>query len=261
MDLGLAGKVAVVTGGASNIGRAIAQEFARENAVVAILDRDIEQARRTCAEIAASGGKATAYQLDVTDIEATRDVVAEVEADLGPIAALVNNVGWNGKAEFFLGLTPDRWQKAFQLNLFSTFNVTHPVLARMVERRAGSIVSIASDAGFGEFRMADYGAMKAGVLAFTRTIAKEYGRYGIRANSVAPGLVIPPPEDIGDGSLWKTDIGMGPREIQNIEAGIPLRRRSEAVDIAWSVVFLSSDRARQLTGQLLSVSGGFQMPR
>ena len=261
MDLGLAGKVAVVTGGASNIGRAIAQEFARENAVVAILDRDIEQARRTCAEIAASGGKATAYQLDVTDVEATRDVVAEVEADLGPIAALVNNVGWNGKAEFFLGLTPDRWQKAFQLNLFSTFNVTHPVLARMVERRAGSIVSIASDAGFGEFRMADYGAMKAGVLAFTRTIAKEYGRYGIRANSVAPGLVIPPPEDIGDGSLWKTDIGMGPREIQNIEAGIPLRRRSEAVDIAWSVVFLSSDRARQLTGQLLSVSGGFQMPR
>jgi len=261
MEFGLAGKVAVVTGGASNIGRAIAQEFAREGAVVAILDRDIEQARKTCAEIEAAGGRATAYQLDVTDVEATRDVVAEVEADLGPIAALVNNVGWNGKAEFFLGLTPDRWQKAFQLNLFSTFNVTHPVLARMVERRAGSIVSIASDAGFGEFRMADYGAMKAGVLAFTRTIAKEYGRYGIRANSVAPGLVIPPPEDIGDGSLWKTDIGMGPREIQNIEAGIPLRRRSEAVDIAWSVVFLSSDRARQLTGQVLSVSGGFQMPR
>lgn len=261
MDFGLGGKVAVVTGGASNIGRAIALEFAREGAVVAILDRDIEQARKTSAEITAARGKATAYQLDVTDVEATRAVVQQVETDLGPIAALVNNVGWNGKAEFFLGLTPERWEKAFQLNLFSTFNVTHPVLARMVERRAGSIVSIASDAGFGEFRMADYGAMKAGVLAFTRTIAKEYGRYGIRANSVAPGLVIPPPEDIGDGSLWKTDIGMGPKEIQNIESGIPLRRRSEAVDIAWSVVFLSSDRARQLTGQVLSVSGGFQMPR
>ena len=261
MDFGLTDKVAVVTGGASNIGRAIAHEFAREGAVVAILDRDIEQARKTSAEIEAARGKAMAYQLDVTDVEATRAVVQQVETDLGPIAALVNNVGWNGKAEFFLGLTPDRWQKAFQLNLFSTFNVTHPVLTRMVERRAGSIVSIASDAGFGEFRMADYGAMKAGVLAFTRTIAKEYGRYGIRANSVAPGLVIPPPEDIGDGSLWKTDIGMGPKEIQNIESGIPLRRRSEAVDIAWSVVFLSSERARQLTGQVLSVSGGFQMPR
>lgn len=261
MDFGLAGKVAVVTGGASNIGRAIAQEFAAEGAVVAILDRDIDQARKTAAEIAASGGKATAYQLDVTDVDATQGAVRQVEDELGPIAALVNNVGWNGKAEFFLGLTPDRWQKAFQLNLFSTFNVTQPVLARMVERRAGSIVSIASDAGFGEYRMADYGAMKAGVLAFTRTIAKEYGRYGIRANTVAPGLVIPPPEEIGEGSLWKTDIGMGSKEIQNIESGIPLRRRSQAADIAWSVVFLSSERARQLTGQVLSVSGGFQMPR
>jgi len=261
MDFGLAGKVAVVTGGASNIGRAIAQEFATEGAVVAILDRDVDQARKTGAEIAATGGKATAYQLDVTDVDATQRAVRQVEDELGPIAALVNNVGWNGKAEFFLGLTPDRWQKAFQLNLFSTFNVTQPVLARMVERRAGSIVSIASDAGFGEYRMADYGAMKAGVLAFTRTIAKEYGRYGIRANTVAPGLVIPPPEEIGEGSLWKTDIGMGPKEIQNIESGIPLRRRSHAADIAWSVVFLSSERARQLTGQVLSVSGGFQMPR
>ena len=159
------------------------------------------------------------------------------------------------------GLTPDRWQKAYELNLFSTFNVTQPVLARMVERRAGAIVSIASDAGFGEFRMADYGAMKAGVLAFTRTIAKEYGRYGIRANAVAPGLVIPAAEDIGEGSLWKTDIGMGPKEVQNIEAGMPLRRRSEAIDIAWSVLFFASERARQLTGQVVSVSGGFQMPR
>ncbi len=256
MDLGFAGKVVVVTGGASNIGRAIAREFAREGAKVAIFDRDLKQAERTAAEIGA-----TAYALDVTDVDATAAAVATVEDQLGPIAILVNNVGWNGKAEFFLGLTPERWHKAFQLNLFSTFNVTRPVLARMVERRAGSIVSIASDAGFGEYRMADYGAMKAGVLAFTRTIAKEYGRYGIRANAVAPGLVIPAEEDIGEGSLWKTDTGMGPKEIQNIEAGIPLRRRSEAVDIAWSVLFLASERARQLTGQVVSVSGGFQMPR
>src|SRR5882724_2449165 len=138
MDLGLADKVVVVTGGASNIGRAIAQEFAREGAVVAILDRDLQQAEKTAGEIGAAGFAATAYQLDVTDIEATGVAVRTVEDQLGPIATLVNNVGWNGKAEFFLGLTPDRWQKAFQLNLFSTFNVTQPVLARMVERRAGS---------------------------------------------------------------------------------------------------------------------------
>ncbi len=261
MDLGFAGKVAVVTGGGSNIGRAISHEFGKEGAIVAILDRDKAQADRTAAEIVDAGGRAHAFALDVTDVEATKVTVAAVEREVGPIAVLVNNVGWNGKAEFFLNLTPERWNQAFQLNLFSTFNVTHAVLPGMVERRNGAVVSIASDAGFGEFRMADYGAMKAGVMAFSRTIAKEYGRYGIRANTVAPGLVIPPPDAIGEGSLWKIDIGMGPKEIQNIEAGIPTRRRSEAVDIAWSVLFLASDRARQLTGQLVSVSGGLAMPR
>ncbi len=261
MDLGLAGKVVIVTGGASNIGRAISQEFAREGAVVAILDRDAAQTRKTVGEIREAGGRATGYDLDVSDVEATAASVAAVERELGAVDVLVNNVGWNGKAEFFLNLTPERWQKAFQLNLFSTLNVTHAVLPRMVERRRGAVVSIASDAAFGEFRMADYGAMKAGVLAFTRTIAKEYGRYGIRANAVAPGLVIPPPDSVGEGSLWSIDIGMGPKEVQNIESGIPLRRRSEAVDIAWSVLFFASDRARQLTGQVVSVSGGFAMPR
>lgn len=261
MDLGLTGKIAIVTGGASNIGRAIAQEFAREGAVVAILDRDAAQTQKTIAEIVQAGGKATGYELDVADVEATAATVAAVERDLGPTAVLVNNVGWNGKAEFFLNLTPERWQKAFQLNLFSTLNVTRAVLPGMVDRRGGAIVSIASDAAFGEYRMADYGAMKAGVLAFTRTIAKEYGRYGIRANAIAPGLVIPDSGAIGEGSLWSIDIGMGPKEIQNIESGIPLRRRSEAVDIAWSVLFLASERARQLTGQVMSVSGGFIMPR
>ncbi|HUN51859.1 MAG TPA: SDR family oxidoreductase [Candidatus Sulfotelmatobacter sp.] len=261
MDLGFKDRVVVVTGGASNIGRAIAQEFAREGAVVGIFDRDAKQADRTVTEIEAAGGRARAYALDVTDVAATAAAAAQVEAELGPVTVLVNNVGWNGKAEFFLKLTPERWEKAFRLNLYATFNVTRAVLPLMVERRAGAIVSIASDAGFGEFRMADYGAMKAGVLAFTRTIAKEYGRYGIRANAVAPGLVIPAAEAIGEGSLWQADIGMGPKEVQNIEAGIPLRRRSEAVDIAWSVLFLASERARQLTGQVVSVSGGFQMPR
>ncbi|TWT15221.1 SDR family NAD(P)-dependent oxidoreductase [Reyranella sp. CPCC 100927] len=261
MDLGLTGKTVVVTGGASNIGRAISQEFAREGARVAILDRDAAQTRKTVEEIKGAGGHASGYDLDVTDVDATAATIAAVERDQGAVDVLVNNVGWNGKAEFFLNLPPERWQKAFQLNLFSTLNVTRAVLPGMVDRRGGAIVSIASDAGFGEFRMADYGAMKAGVLAFTRTVALEYGRYGIRANTVAPGLVVPAPDAVGDGSLWSIDIGMGPKEVQNIESRMPLRRRSEAVDIAWSVLFLASDRARQLTGQVMSVSGGFVMPR
>jgi len=261
MELGLDGRVVIVTGGASNIGRAIAQEFGREGAAVAILDRDEAMAARTASEIGASGGRAMAYTVDLTDVEGTAAATSAVEADLGPVAVLVNNVGWNGPAEFFLDLTPERWDQAYRLNMFPTLNATRAALPAMVERREGAIVSISSDAGFGEFRMADYGAMKAGVMAFTRTIAREYGRYGIRANSVCPGLVIPEADAIGEHSLWQTDIKMGEPQIKNIESSTPLRRRPEAVDIAHAVVFLASAPARMLTGQVLSVSGGFQMPR
>jgi NAD(P)-dependent dehydrogenase (short-subunit alcohol dehydrogenase family) len=261
MDLGLDGRVVIVTGGASNIGRAISHEFAKEGAHVAIFDRDDPMAKRTAAEIDAAGGRATPYSVDLTDVDATAAATAAVEADLGPVGVLVNNVGWNGTAEFFLDLTPERWDQAYRLNMFPTLNATRAALPAMVERRDGAIVSISSDAGFGEFRMTDYGAMKAGVMAFTRTIAKEYGRYGIRANTVCPGLVIPEPDAIGERSLWQADIKMGETQIKNIEAGIPLRRRPEAVDIAWAVVFLASAQARMLTGQVLSASGGFQMPR
>jgi 2-hydroxycyclohexanecarboxyl-CoA dehydrogenase len=261
MDLGLSDRVVIVTGGASNIGRAIAHEFAREGGIVAIFDRDEAMARHTAGEISAAGGAVSVYPVDLTDVDATAAAAEAVEADLGPVAVLVNNVGWNGTAEFFLDLPPERWEQAYRLNFFPTLNATRSVLPRMVERREGAIVSISSDAGFGEFRMADYGGMKAGVMSFTRTIAKEYGRYGIRANSVCPGLVIPEEGTIGEHSLWQTDIKMGESQIRNIESGIPLRRRSEAVDIAWSVVFLASAQARQLTGQVLSVSGGFAMPR
>ena len=261
MDLGLTDRVVLVTGGASNIGRAISFAFAGEGASVALFDRDNAMAARTTGDIRAAGGRVTPYDVDLTDVEATRAAVHAVEADLGPVAVLVNNVGWNGPARFFLDLGPQRWDQAYRLNLFPTFNATHAILPRMVERRDGSIVSISSDAGFGEFRMGDYGPMKAGVMAFMRVIAKEYGRYGIRANSVCPGLVIPDPDDIGEQSLWQQDIGMGEREVANITSGIPLRRRSEAIDIAWAVLMLSAAQARQLTGQVLSVSGGFAMPR
>lgn len=261
MELGLGGRTVIVTGGASNIGRAISMGFAAEGASVAILDRDETMAKRTAQEIGDSGGRAVVYPLDLTDVEGTAAVVASVEQDLGPVAVLVNNVGWNGPAHFFLDIPVERWEQSYRLNLLPALNATRAVLPNMVSRRDGSIVSISSDAGFGEFRMAEYGAMKAGVMSFMRTIAKEYGRYGIRANSVCPGLVIPAATDIGEGSLWQQDIGFGEREIANMEANTALRRRSEASDIANAVLFFSSAPARQLSGQVLSVSGGFQMPR
>ena len=261
MDLGLRGRNVIVTGGASNIGRAISFEFAREGASVVILDRDRAMGERTSAEIVAEGGATVLYDVDLTDVDATVAVVSAVEADVGPVDVLVNNLGWSGRASFFLDLPPERWEKAWRLNLFPTFNVTRAVLPHMVQRRSGSIVSVASDAGFGEFRMGDYGPMKAGVMAFMRIIAKEYGRYGIRANSVSPGLVIPDPDVIGENSLWQQDMGFGERELDNITSSTPLRTRPEAVDIAWAVLMLSSAQARHLSGQVLSVSGGFAMPR
>lgn len=261
MDLGLSGRIAIVTGGASNIGRAISHELAGEGAVVAIFDRDEAMATRTATEIADAGGRATVYGVDLTDVDATQAATHAVETDVGPVAVLVNNVGWNGRAGFFLDLPPERWEQAYRLNLFPTFNATRAVLPRMVERRAGVVVSIASDAGFGEFRMGDYGPMKAGVMAFSRTIAKEYGRYGIRANTICPGLVIPEADAIGAGSLWQGEVGFGDKEIGDMERAIPLRRRPAAGDIAAAVTFFASEKAAMLTGQVLSVSGGFAMPR
>jgi NAD(P)-dependent dehydrogenase (short-subunit alcohol dehydrogenase family) len=261
VDLGLTGKVAIVTGGASNIGRAISQQLAAEGARVAIVDRDEAMAERTAGDITAAGGEATVYPADLTDTAATQAAADAVAADLGPVDGLVNNVGWNGPAAFFLDLPPERWEQAFRLNMVPTWNATRAVLPGMVERRDGSIVSIASDAGFGEFRMGDYGPMKAGVMAFGRIIAKEYGRYGVRANTVCPGLVIPEAGAIGEGSLWQADIGFGDKQITDIEKATPLRRRPEAIDIANTVVWLASAPARMLTGQVVSVSGGFNMPR
>ena len=198
--------------------------------------------------------------MDLTDTDATAAAVAAVESDVGPIAVLVNNVGWNGTAGFFLDLPPERWEQAYRRNLFPTFNATRAVLPAMVERRGGAIVSIASDAGFGEPRMGDYGPMKAGVMAFGRTIAKEYGRYGVRSNTVCPGLVIP-----GRGTSARAACGSRRRA-----SGSARSRTSKAAPVAQASRsrrhrvdgrFLRPAPARMLTGQVISVSGGFHMPR
>lgn len=261
MDLELAGRTVVVTGGASNIGRAISIAFADEGSRVAILDKDEEQTERTVADIRARGGEVMPVIADVTDLGAVERAVRDIGARYGAVDILVNNVGWNGRQEFFLQLGPERWEKSYRLNLFPAFAVTHAVLPQMIERRDGSIVFIASDAAFGDYRVSDYGAMKAGLLSFTRSIAKEYGRYGVRSNALTPGMILPEPDHVGAGSLWAIDTGLGEKERKDIEARTPLRRRTEAIDVAWTTLFLASARARQLTGQLISVSGGFQMPR
>lgn len=261
MDLGLSGKVVVVTGGASNIGRAISLRFGREGAETVILDIDEAQGERTGADVRAEGGRAHVFRVDATDKTIVAEAVAEVRGRLGRIDVLVNNIGWSGRLGFFLNIEPERWDKAYRLNLLPTLIMTRAVLPAMMEQRSGAIVSIASDAGFGMQHVSDYGAMKAGVMAFSRSIAAEYGGFGVRSNIVAPGLVMPRPEDIGTGSFWNEGIGYGEKELAQVKEHAPLKMLPSADDIAASVVFLASAPARALTGQVISVSGGYQMPR
>lgn len=261
MELGLDGTVAVVTGGASTIGRAIAMALAAEGAVVAIFDRDGALADKTTAQIHSGGGVATFHQVDLTDLDSTEAAVGIVEDEIGPIRTLVNNVGWNGKAAAFLDLPPERWAELHTRNIATTANATRAVLRRMVERREGSIVSIASDAGFGAPGASAYGATKAGVMSFMRSIASEYGPFGVRANTVSMGLVIPETGDLGEHGGWRYDTGLNEEAVETIKATTPLRLLAEANDIASAVAFLASHQARRLTGQILSVSGGYCMPR
>lgn len=261
MDLQLADKTVLVTGGASNIGRSISMKFADEGAVVIIVDIDEDQADKTIIDIKNNGGEAKFYKTDVTNQTEVVKLIADVAASFDVVDVLVNNVGWSGRLGYFLSLGPERWEKAYRRNLLPVFHLTQEVLPLMMKQKHGSIISIASDTGFGMTHTAEYGAMKAGVMNFSRSIAIEYGRYGIRSNVVAPGLVIPDEQDIGDGSFWKDGIGYSDKEVSALEAQVPMRLRPAAEDIAASVVFFASESARVLTGQILSVSGGYMMPR
>ncbi len=261
MELGLAKAAVVVTGGGSNIGRAIVHELAREGARIAILDRDRPRSEATAEEARKLGAAGAAvYEVDLTDRSAASDAIQAAIGGLGGIDVLVANVGANRPA-FFLDTDPASWSNLIELNLISCMTCTRAVLPRMIEQRRGAIVVTASTAAFGEPRQSVYAGAKAGVIGFMRTIALEYGRFGVRANVVAPGLVVPEGDAIGAGSLWQhRESIMNDAQIDYVRQGTPLRRLSTAEDIARSVAFLASERAsRQITGQVITVAGGFAM--
>jgi NAD(P)-dependent dehydrogenase (short-subunit alcohol dehydrogenase family) len=235
--------------------------LAEEGAHVAILDRDRPRAEATAEEARGRGAaSARVLAVDLLDRAASRDAIAAAIGALGGVDSLIANVGAN-KPAFFLDTPEDSWTQLVELNLMSCMTCTRAVLPHMIEQQRGAIVAVASTAAFGEPRQSVYAAAKAGVIGFVRTIAQEYGRYGIRANLVAPGLVVPERSAIGEGSLWQDrESVMNDEQIDYVRRGTPLRRLSTAEDIARSVVFLASERAsRQLTGQLITVAGGFAM--
>lgn len=263
MDLGLKGQSVVVTGGGSNIGRAIVLGFAREGAHVTIGDIDVGQAEKT-AELARGLGSpgVQVVRTDVTDLEQVRALFQAASDRFGPVDTLVNNVGWD-KLMFFTQTTPEFWQRVIQINYVGVINCTSVALETMVKRNAGAIVSISSDASRqGEPREAVYGGAKAAINSFMKTIAKENGRYGIRCNVVCPGVTIPEAkEDVGGTSMWASiDEMFTPEQLERVAKALPLRKVGRAGDVANAVLFLASPLAAgHVTGQVLSVSGGYSM--
>lgn len=252
----------IVTGGASHIGQAIVFAFASEGARLAIIDKDIAQAEQTAAESKHRGASfVTVVGADLTDHGAADAACRDAMRQIGGIDILAANVGAN-RPRFFLETPPDTWDYLLHLNLGAAMSCIRAVLPRMIEQRRGSIVATASTAAFGEPRHSVYAAAKAGVVAFVRTIALEYGRYGIRANLVAPGLVLrDEKEELGAESIWRDRNSiMNETQTEYVVRNTPLRRLSRPEDIAGSVLFLASEETgRQLTGQMLTVSGGFAM--
>jgi 2-hydroxycyclohexanecarboxyl-CoA dehydrogenase len=254
MMKGLRDKVAVVTGGGGGIGAAICRRFAEEDTVVAVLDLDGEAADRVAGEIHAAGGKAKAYPVDLTVQEQVQATVAALEQDLGPIDVLVNNAGWD-RAAPFLETDKALWDKIVAVNLYGPLYMHHAVLSRMAARGKGRVVNIASDAArVGSSGESVYAFCKGGLVAFSKTIARELARQKINVNVVCPGPT--------DTALFRDFAGEGERG-EKLRAAlikaIPFGRLGEPEDVAGIVVFLASDEAAFITGQVISVSGGLTM--
>src|SRR5215468_3585632 len=264
MELNLEGKSVIVTGGGSNIGRAIALAFARERVHLTIAEIDEGQGKKVAVEAEQSGAaSATVVRTDVTQWESVHGMVRAVEARHGRVDVLVNNVGWTYD-RLFVEKTRDEWEKEIQINLWGMINCTRAALDGMIGRKSGAIVSLGSDAGrMGEFREGVYGACKAGVIALSKSLAREVGRHGIRLNVICPGMTMPASEeDFGSLSMWAAEANRawGTPDMQaRIAKAYPLRRIGKPEDVAGAVVFLASDAASFITGQTLSVSGGYTM--
>ena len=229
------------------MGKAIAVRLAAEGARVAVTDVDEKSAVSTAAAIDGAAG----FRLDITDGDEVNRCIDEIVAALGPIDALVNNAGWDRMAPF-LQTDEDLWERLIDINLRGPIRMTKAVLPQMVERQAGRIVNISSDAGrVGSMGEAVYSACKAGIIGFGKTVAREVARYGITVNAICPGPTDTPLlESVAEGNE---------KVIDALKRAIPMRRLGLPEDIAGAVAFMVSDDAGFITGQTLSVSGGLTM--
>lgn len=249
IQISLDSDVALVTGAGSGIGEAIATLLADAGAAIAVADLRPDAAQRVAAAITAKGGTATAVTVDVADPAAADRAVAEVRERLGPVSILVNNAAaW--EIALFADTSPERAAAVIGVTLTGTMNLTRAALPDLISRR-GRIVNIASDsARVGEHSMSVYAAAKAGVLGLTKSVAREVGRKGVAVNAVCPGVTATP----GSSEFIEKAGGA-----EKLARAYPLGRIGEPADIANAVLFFASPLASWITGQALSVSGGFTM--
>ena len=245
-------RATIVTGAASGIGRAIAEACAREGARVAVVDLNADGARETVAAIEKAGGTAAAWRVDVTDVAAVDRMVEEVAARWGGVHVLVNCAGWDTPMPF-VDTTPEFWDKILGINLKGPIACMRAALRVMIPQESGRIVTIASDAGrVGSTGEAVYSAAKGGLIALTKTVAREVARHRINVNCICPGP--------SDTPLFRDQFAAtSPKLAESLKRVIPWGRLGVPEDIAPAVVFLASDDAGFITGQTLSVSGGLTM--
>jgi 3-oxoacyl-[acyl-carrier protein] reductase len=245
----LKGKIALITGAAQGIGKGIALEYAKKGATVAFTVRKHDERSESLVnEIAAMGGTAKAYAADAACFTSASEVIAEVMKDFGRIDILVNNAGIT-KDGLLMRMTEEQWDAVINTNLKSAFNYVHAITPIMMRQRSGSIINMTSVVGIsGNAGQANYAASKAGMIGLTKSVAKELGSRGVRVNAIAPGFIATDMTGVLNEDLKKQLI-----------LNIPLRREGKVEDVANVAVFLASDMASYVTGQVISCCGGLNI--
>jgi 3-oxoacyl-[acyl-carrier protein] reductase len=246
--LELTGKVALVTGAAQGIGKAVALLLAQRGADIILSDINLEKAEESSKEIATLGRSAMAIRANVAVVEEVEKMVQAIIERFGKIHILVNNAGI-ARDKLLLRMTEEDWDLVLDINLKGTFNCTKAVIRYMSKQRYGKIVNIASVVGeMGNAGQANYSASKAGVIGFTKTIAREFASRGINVNAIAPGYIVTPMTEV-----------LPEKAKEDLKRMIPMERLGQSEDVAQAALFLVSEASNYITGQVINVNGGIYM--